>query len=253
MKTTHEVVEKLKKELPDLMDQAQVVGQWLWLEFQSRPAPLTIVKLKKLGFHWNKRRRCWQHPCGTRSTNDPRDNGLYDVRAATALKLKDALPCAESQIAKEFKVISLRECALADEMQVCDEPEKAATYWREHIATDPHFNPECECLAVLLLNTRRRLRGHHLVSIGTMDTILVHPREIFRIAVIGSAAAVLVMHNHPSGDPTPSDSDIKVTRDLIRAGQLMKIDVLDHVVIGLPSEHRPKAWTSLRELGYFAA
>jgi DNA repair protein RadC len=69
---------------------------------------------------------------------------------------------------------------------------------------------------------------------------------VIRMAVISSAAAVVLMHNHPSGDPTPSEADIKVTRDLIRAGQLMKIEVLDHVIMGHPNR------SSLRELGYFA-
>jgi RadC-like JAB domain len=69
-----------------------------------------------------------------------------------------------------------------------------------HIATTPHFSPECECFAVLLLNTRRRIKGHQLITIGTMDTILVHPREVFRAAIIAAAAAIVMMHNHPSGD-----------------------------------------------------
>jgi DNA repair protein RadC len=64
-----------------------------------------------------------------------------------------------------------------------------------------------------------------------MDTLLVHPREIFRIAIMVSASAILLAHNHPSGDPMPSEADIKVTRELIRAGQLLKLEVLDHVVI----------------------
>jgi DNA repair protein RadC len=68
---------------------------------------------------------------------------------------------------------------------------------------------------------------------------------VFRIAVL-SASAIILMHNHPSGDPTPSEADIKVTRDLIRAGQLIKIEVLDHVIIGRPNR------SSLRELGYCA-
>lgn len=146
---------------------------------------------------------------------------------------------------KEFKVVALRDCPVPAEMQVCEEPQQAADYWRLHIATNPYFSPECECFAVLLLNTRRRVKGHHLVSIGTMDTILVHPREVFRTAIVASASAVILMHNHPSGDPTPSEADIKVTRDLIRAGQLMKIEVLDHVIVGNPNR------SSLRELGYF--
>ena len=113
-----------------------------------------------------------------------------------------------------------------------------------HIATSPQLNAECECLVVILLNTRRKVKGHQIVTIGTMDSLLVHPREVFRTAVVGSAAAVVLMHNHPSGEPSPSEADIKVTRDLMRAGQLLKIEVLDHVIIGNPGH------ASLREMGY---
>jgi DNA repair protein RadC len=154
-------------------------------------------------------------------------------------------------IAKEYKLIALRECALSEELRMCDTPDKAADYWRQHVASCPYVNPECECFVVLLLNTRRKVKGHQLVSIGTLDTILTHPREVFRLAIVAGASAVVIMHNHPSGDPTPSEADIKVTRDLIRAGQLIKIDVLDHVILGHATVERPKDWASLRELGYF--
>jgi DNA repair protein RadC len=147
----------------------------------------------------------------------------------------------------EFKVTALRECPTPDALQQCDTSDKAADYWRRHIATHPYFNSECECLAVLILNTRRKVKGHHIVSIGTMDTLLVHPREVFRVAIVTAAAAVIVMHNHPSGESAPSEADIKVTRDLIRAGQLLKIELLDHVVIGNGNH------SSLRELGRFSA
>jgi DNA repair protein RadC len=103
----------------------------------------------------------------------------------------------------------------------------------------------------LLLNTRRRIRGHILISTGILDTLLVHPREVFRPAIIAASSAVVLMHNHPSGDPTPSEGDIKVTRDLIRAGQLLKIDLLDHVIMGQPSADRALGHVSLRALGYF--
>ena len=147
---------------------------------------------------------------------------------------------------KEFKVMALRECPVPADMLVCETPQQAADYWRLHVATNPYYNPDCECLVVLLLNTRRRIKGHQLVTIGTMDTLLVDPRIVFRGAVIAGAAAILLLHNHPSGNPTPSEADIKVTRDLIRAGQLLKIEVIDHVVIGNPNH------CSLRECGYFA-
>ncbi len=147
---------------------------------------------------------------------------------------------------KEWKLVALRECPMPESMMLCDKPEIAAVYWRTHIVQHPHFNPECECFAVLWLNTRKRIRGHQLISIGTMDCLLVHPREVFRGAIAASAAGIVLAHNHPSGEPQPSEADIKVTRDLIRAGQLLKIEVVDHIVIGNP-DHR-----SIRELGYFA-
>jgi len=108
-----------------------------------------------------------------------------------------------------------------------------------------------ETLQALLLNTRRRLIRVEEISDGTIDTLLVHPREVFKKAIAANASAVVLAHNHPSGDPTPSEADIKVTRDLIRAGQLLKIDVLDHVIIGRATAERPKDYVSLRELGYF--
>ena len=78
-----------------------------------------------------------------------------------------------------------------------------------------------------------------------MDAILVHPREVFRAAIVGAAAAILLMHNHPSGEADPSEADIRVTRDLIRAGQIVRIELVDHVIVGR-GQHR-----SLRELGVF--
>lgn len=146
---------------------------------------------------------------------------------------------------KEWKLVALRDCPLPEHMQLCETPAQAADYWRTHIATAPHFDPERECFVVLLLNTRRKIRGHHFVSHGTLDTILVHPREVFRVAIVAAAAVIVLMHNHPSGDPTPSEADIKVTRDLIRAGQVLKMEVIDHVVMGADRQ------SSLRELGYF--
>lgn len=149
--------------------------------------------------------------------------------------------------AHEYAVKSLRECPLPESMMLCDTPQRAADYWRLHVETGEHFNQECECFCVLFLNTRRRVKGHQLLTIGTSDTLLVHPREVFRLAIITSANAIIICHNHPSGEPQPSEADIKVTRDLIRAGQLLKIEVLDHVIIGRPNH------SSLRELGYFYA
>jgi len=137
---------------------------------------------------------------------------------------------------------------LQRESPVLDNPEAIVQLLREQ-----NLVKNVETLQVLLLNTRRRLIRVEPVTDGTIDTLLVHPREVFKAAIAASAAAVVLAHNHPSGDPAPSEADIKVTRDLIRAGQLLKIEVLDHVIIGRATPERPKDYTSLRELGYFYA
>jgi DNA repair protein RadC len=110
-----------------------------------------------------------------------------------------------------------------------------------------------ETLTVLLLNSRHRLIRVEEISDGTIDTLLVHPREVFKSAIAANAAAIILAHNHPSGDPSPSEADIKVTRDLIRAGALLKIEVLDHVILGRATAERAKDFASLRDLGYFYA
>ncbi len=137
---------------------------------------------------------------------------------------------------------------LQDESPVLDNPENVVRLLRAK-----NLLLEAEQFQVLLLNTRKRLIRVEKISDGTLDTILVHPREVFKSAIAANAAAVVLAHNHPSGDPTPSEADIKVTRDLIRAGQLLKIEVLDHVIIGRATKERSKDYTSLRELGYFYA
>lgn len=130
---------------------------------------------------------------------------------------------------------------------VLDTPERIADLLRED-----NRGRTTESFQVVLLNTRRKLIRVEQISQGTLDTLLVHPREVFKAAIAANAAAIVIAHNHPSGDPTPSEADIKVTRDLIRAGQLLKIDVLDHVILGRATPERPKDHMSLRELGYFA-
>jgi DNA repair protein RadC len=152
----------------------------------------------------------------------------------------------------EFRVLTLRELPPGDLFsQVLDTPEKTAAWYRANVASDVRYNPDIEQLHVIPLSTRRKPLGVILVSTGTLDTILVHPREVFRPAIIVNAAALIVLHNHPSGDATPSEADIKVTRDLIRGGTLLKMEVLDHVIMGDPGVTNAGGYVSLRELGYF--
>ena len=131
-------------------------------------------------------------------------------------------------------------------------PDEVARYWREHVATGPGFDPEKEHFVVLLLDVRSRLKGHHLISVGLLNQCLVDARAVFRPAIAANAYSVTLLHNHPSGNATPSEADIRITRDLIRAGQILKVEVLDHVVLGQVGDpERPAGHASLRELGYF--
>lgn len=150
--------------------------------------------------------------------------------------------------ATEFKVMRLGERQWRD--GAVEHPESAEAWARPLIEASPRYNPDQECLAVGYVSTRKLPIGLEIISNGTMDTILVHPREVFKSAIIIGAAGILLFHNHPSGDPTPSEADIRVTRDLIRAGNLLKIDVVDHLILGSRALHA-RGYVSLRELGYF--
>jgi len=94
-----------------------------------------------------------------------------------------------------------------------------------------HERPE-EIMALITLDTKNKITGVFVVSTGTINASLVHPREIFKRAMLQNAASIILMHNHPSGDPDPSVEDIKITRRLVEAGSIMGIGVLDHVIIG---------------------
>ena len=87
-------------------------------------------------------------------------------------------------------------------------------------------------LKSLLLDTKNRVLAIKTVSVGDLSSSIVHPREVYKDAVIASAASIIVAHNHPSGDPTPSAEDVAVTKRLIQSGEIMGIDLLDHIVLG---------------------
>ena len=135
----------------------------------------------------------------------------------------------------EFKVMRLQEAPqlwLSDEPPQLDNPEAVEKHCRPILEDSIKYNQDTENLCAIMVNTRRRLIGMEVISNGTHDTLLVSPSAVFRSAIVMGASAFVLVHNHPSGDPTPSESDIKVTRDLVRGGQLLKIELLDHVILG---------------------
>ncbi|WOV88733.1 DNA repair protein RadC [Sporosarcina oncorhynchi] len=118
-------------------------------------------------------------------------------------------------------------------------PEDAAAYLMTDMTSllQEHF-------VVIFLNVKNEVLHKHTVFIGSLNSSIVHPREIFREAVKRSAASIIVAHNHPSGNPAPSPEDIEVTKRLVEAGSIIGIDLLDHIIIG---DHK---FLSLKEKGY---
>ncbi|MGE7779516.1 RadC family protein [Peribacillus sp. NPDC097264] len=118
-------------------------------------------------------------------------------------------------------------------------PEDGANYCMEEMRflSQEHF-------VCLYLNTKNQVLHKRTVFIGSLNASIVHPREVFKEAFRRSAASIICLHNHPSGDPSPSREDIEVTKRLVECGKIMGIEVLDHIIIG---EHK---YVSLKEKGY---
>lgn len=126
-----------------------------------------------------------------------------------------------------------------DVRYVIRSPEDGANYVMEEMRSlrQEHF-------VVLFLDTKNQVIHRQTIFIGSLNASIVHPREVFREAVKRSAASIIVIHNHPSGDPTPSKEDIHVTRRLVDSGKMIGIELLDHLIIG------DRKFVSLKEKGY---
>jgi DNA repair protein RadC len=174
-------------------------------------------------------------------------NALSQASLEQLQKVKGVGPDKAIALKSAFTLARRMARELRGEAPLLDNPSSIADFLRED-----NRAYDVEHFQIVLLNTRRKLIRVEVISQGLVDTLLAHPREVFRAAIAANASALVLVHNHPSGDPTPSPADIKVTRDLIRAGNLLKIEVLDHVILGRRSHEAGKDYASLRELGYFA-
>ncbi len=124
-------------------------------------------------------------------------------------------------------------------------PDQAAAVLRERART-----LNTEVFWALLLDSKNRLIGEpKQISQGTLNSSLVHPRELFRKALEHACAGIILAHNHPSGDPTPSSEDIKITKQMVGAGKVMGIRIYDHIIIGRRKSHHSTDFLSLRETG----
>ncbi len=125
-----------------------------------------------------------------------------------------------------------------DNLQVVSSPQDVVKVIEKRIADEDR-----EVFLVLCLNTKNKVVAIHRAHVGSINASIVHPREVFKSAILNNAASIIVAHNHPSGQSVPSPEDFEVTKRLVKAGEIIGIEVLDHIVIGR------NEYTSLKSQG----
>jgi len=167
--------------------------------------------------------------------------GLASASVEELSEVKGIGLAKAAQIKAAFELASRLECySEAGDKPLLKTPEDVASLVRSRLR-----DKKKEYFLALLLDTRNQLIKVAEVSIGSLDTSIVHPREVFKEAISASAASVIFAHNHPSGDPEASEDDVKLTKRLAEAGEIVGIDVLDHIIIG------DKKYLSLKREGLF--
>jgi DNA repair protein RadC len=168
--------------------------------------------------------------------------GLHGLLRATRDDLLPMKGLGEARAAQVLAALEIGRRVLAtrppERLQITS-PRDAAHFLMPEYSARP-----VEQFGVLMLDTRHRVIRTSVLTVGTLDGATVQPREVFRQAVLASAAAVVMFHNHPSGDPQPSTDDVELTRRMVAAGELMGIRVVDHVVLG------DGRYCSLKDSGY---
>jgi DNA repair protein RadC len=129
-----------------------------------------------------------------------------------------------------------------------DTPELFYQFWQDVIAMQPDYEDDKESVVVVMTNTRLRPYAWHRVSVGTVSESSAHPREVLRPVLLAGAHSFAMLHNHPSGDPSPSRADEGITRRIQEAAKLIEVRFLDHVVVGKPAYGR-SPYYSFREAG----
>ncbi|MEO5913035.1 MAG: JAB domain-containing protein [Luteolibacter sp.] len=128
------------------------------------------------------------------------------------------------------------------------DPKCIFEYYQQAIASEPDYEPEKEHLVIICVTARMRICGWNMVSVGTLTEALVHPREVFRPVIVRGAYGFVVCHNHPTGDPSPSQADMKQTRRLSEGAEILRLKLIDHVIIGTRAPGR-EPYYSFREGG----
>jgi DNA repair protein RadC len=174
-------------------------------------------------------------------------NSLDDLARApleTLARIKGVGETKAIQLKAAFELARRLAGTTREQRPVINTPEQAAGVLREEMRL-----LDREEFRVLLLNTKNALIKSCAVSRGSLNASIVEPREVFKDAIAASAASMILVHNHPSGDPTPSSEDVSITKRLVKAGELLNISVLDHVILGQRAQGRDRDFASLKELG----
>lgn len=144
--------------------------------------------------------------------------------------------------AKRVSIVSIkmiREGSVLYDVRKISSPSDAAGLGRRFLE-----DADREQLVVCCLDTKNQPQSVNVASVGSLNSSIVHPREVFKVAILSNAASIIIFHNHPSGDPDPSNEDISITKRLKEAGKLMGIELLDHIIIGYEGR-----FCSLKEKG----
>lgn len=141
-----------------------------------------------------------------------------------------------------YKLQLVRDRTVPIHTRLCARPSAAADLFRAYIG-----DSDREHMVAMFLDAQNRFIGVHTISVGTVDSCMVNPREVFKAALLCNATSLVLAHNHPSGDPVPSQDDIRLTRELQQAAELLDVPVMDHIVVAESS------YASLMELGLLAA
>jgi DNA repair protein RadC len=164
---------------------------------------------------------------------------LVDMSISELTRIRGVGPAKAVQLRAAIELGRRLARRAASERPAIRKPEDAAKLVMEDLRSELREHFVC-----LFLNTKNQVLARETLSVGTLNASLVHPREVFRAAIKRGCASIICIHNHPSGDPTPSPEDISLTRRLHEAGTLIGIDVLDHIIIG------DGRFISLKEQGY---
>jgi DNA repair protein RadC len=158
-----------------------------------------------------------------------RVGGAVGLPTATLADLRQVPGIGMARAAQILAAVELgrRTVSSARERRRFGDPREVAAWLLPQFGAQP-----VEQFGVVLLDTRHRLVATRIISVGSLDASAAHPREVFREAVVGRAAAVILFHNHPSGDPSPSREDVALTRQLVAAATVLGIEVIDHVILG---------------------